>query len=158
MKNSLVWAMAGALWIGSAVPAASPAASPVAAPSLEWLSGSWLSERSGTWTEERWAPLRAGVLLGTSLTGRGEQALSYEFMRIAPDKAGAVHFWGSPEGSAPVPFALVAATENELVFENPKHDFPTRIVYRRDGDTLTATISGPGGRGAQSWSYRRRPD
>ena len=43
-----------------------------------------------------------------------------------------------------------------LVFENPAHDYPTRITYRRDGDRLVATISGPNGANPMSWRYRRR--
>jgi hypothetical protein len=43
------------------------------------------------------------------------------------------------------------------VFENPAHDFPTRVAYRRDGDRLVATVSGPGGRDAQSWTFVRKP-
>jgi hypothetical protein len=40
------------------------------------------------------------------------------------------------------------------VFENLEHDFPQRIEYQRDGDRLTATISGPGEDGeVQSISF-----
>ena len=51
---------------------------------------------------------------------------------------------------------LVSAAANSVVFENPAHDFPTRIAYRRHGKVLTATISGPGGAGSQSWRYVRQ--
>jgi hypothetical protein len=144
--------LVGALLLGSAAPAApSPAVS-----SLAWMSGSWISETKENWTEERWTPPRGGVMLGTGLSGRGNRAESFDFMRIAADRTGKISYWGSPQGATPVPFALVRASRNELVFENPSHDFPTRVVYRRDGNVLTATISGPGGKGAQSWRYRRR--
>jgi hypothetical protein len=36
-------------------------------------------------------------------------------------------------------------TANEVVFENPAHDFPKKITYKRDGDALTAAIEGPMG-------------
>ena len=151
-KLNCVW-LVGALLLGSAAPAASndPAAS-----SLAWLSGTWITQTAGSWTEERWAPPRAGVLLGTSLSGRGNRAESFDFLRIAADADGKISYWGAPQGAPAVAFALVRASRNELVFENPSHDFPTRIVYRRDGNWLTATISGPGGKDAQSWRYRRR--
>ena len=151
-KLNCVW-LVGALLLGSAAPAVSndPAAS-----SLAWLSGTWITQTAGSWTEERWAPPRAGVLLGTSLSGRGNRAESFDFLRIAADADGKISYWGAPQGAPAVAFALVRASRNELVFENPRHDFPTRIVYRRDGNRLTATISGPGGKDAQSWRYRRR--
>lgn len=145
--------LVGTLLLGSASPAApnDPATS-----TLAWMSGSWVTEAAGHWTEERWTPPRAGVLLGTSLSGRGNRAETFEFLRIAADEAGKISYWGSPQGAPPVAFALVRASRNELVFENPSHDFPTRIAYRRDGNVLTATISGPGVKDAQSWRYRRR--
>lgn len=134
--------------------AAAPEAEDAAA--LGWLAGTWVSEKDGRWTEERWSPPRGGMMLGTALTGRGEEASGFEYMRIAPDAEGRLAFWGSPGGQPPVPFHLTASGAREATFENPKHDFPTRIVYRRQGEVLTATISGPGGANAKSWSYKRR--
>ena len=147
--------LAGILLLGAAA-ASPPAQPPAGAASLKWMSGSWLTRDGDKWTEERWAPPRAGVLMGTSLAGAGERAEAYEFMRIAPDKDGVVSFWGSPGGAPPVGFKLVSAAANSVVFENPAHDFPTRIAYLRNGKVLTATISGPGGAGAQSWRYVRQ--
>lgn len=43
------------------------------------------------------------------------------------------------------------------VFADPGHDFPQVISYRRTGDSLTATIEGPGKDGQVkrfSWSWR----
>jgi hypothetical protein len=125
---------------------------------LEWLVGAWTTDSRPSafrWTEERWAPARGGVMLGTSLSGRTDKAFSYEFMRIAADKEGVITFWGSPEGRAPVPFRLVEVSHGEAVFENPSHDFPTRIVYRLTGQGLEATISGPGGANPQRWRYKK---
>lgn len=42
----------------------------------------------------------------------------------------------------PVTFILTSSSEGKLVFENPQHDFPQRITYRRLGmDSLVAEIS-----------------
>ena len=76
-------------------------------------------------------------------------------MRIAVDSNGKLTFWGSPDGKPPVPFRLTEAGPNLLAFENPAHDYPTRITYRREGEQLTATISGPNGAKPQNWRYRR---
>lgn len=124
--------------------------------SLKWLSGAWVTETKGEWVEERWAPARGGVMMGTSLAGRGTKATSFEFLRLTEDGSGAVSLWAAPGGRAPVRFRLASQTAAGAVFENPAHDFPTRIAYRRTGPTLTATISGPGGADAQSVRYRRR--
>lgn len=124
---------------------------------LGWLSGRWVEEGPDGWAEENWTPPRGGVMLGTGRTGKGNQARSFEFMRIADGPDG-VAFWGSPGGQAPVAFPLVEERTGEIAFENPRHDYPTRISYRREGKTLIATTSGPGGANPQTWRYRRVGD
>jgi hypothetical protein len=32
--------------------------------------------------------------------------------------------------------------ESTVIFENPAHDFPQRVGYKRDGDSLLAWIEG----------------
>ena len=124
---------------------------------LSWLSGRWVEEKGQDWTEENWAGPRGGVMLGTSLIGKGEKAGMYEFMRIAAgDGPGEIRFWASPAGKTPVPFRMTRRGLREVVFENPDNDYPTRIHYRREGRILTATISGPGGSNPTTWRYRRR--
>lgn len=133
---------------------ATPPPLPVA--TLAWMSGDWFEDKDGRWTEERWSRPRGGVMLGTSLGGRADEAGDYEFIRIAADAQGALTYFASHRGSAPVPFRLTSGGAGQAVFENPGHDYPTRIVYRRQGDVLTATISGPNGANPMSWRYRRR--
>ncbi|HEX8573248.1 MAG TPA: DUF6265 family protein [Allosphingosinicella sp.] len=123
--------------------------------SLEWLGGRWVQEGPEGWAEESWTEPRGGVMLGTGRTGKGDKALGFEFMRIADGPEGAV-FWGSPGGKTAVAFPLVQEGPNFAAFENPKHDYPSRISYRREGKLLIATTSGPGGTDPQTWRYRRR--
>ena len=138
----------GMMLVGSAQ-AASPGPSMPA-----WMSGHWEAADGGGWIEERWSPPRGGVMLGTNLSGKDSKAQAFEFLRIASEADGTVNYWGSPQGKPAVPFRMVSQSSSEVAFENPKHDFPTRIVYRRSGATMTATVSGPGGKGAQSWTFR----
>ena len=43
----------------------------------------------------------------------------------------------------PVSFYLTKSDDKELTFENPKHDFPTKIVYTKiSNDSLVAVIYG----------------
>ncbi len=124
---------------------------------LSWLAGHWVQEEVNGWAEESWTPPRGGTMLGTGLTGKDSKARSFEFMRIAESpQDGRPVFWGSPGGRAPVPFPMVKQALYEVVFENPTHDYPTRISYRRDGKMLIATTSGPGGSNPQTWRYKRR--
>jgi hypothetical protein len=123
---------------------------------LGWLAGTWVAEEAeGRWTEESWAAPRGGVMLGTSLAGQGDKAGWFEFMRIAPGKDGRLAFHASPGGAPASAFPLVASGAREATFENPAHDYPTRIEYRRSGNSLVAKISGPGGANPRAWRYRR---
>ena len=96
------------------------------------------------------------MLIGYSRSGRGETVREFEFLRIQAGADGALAYWASPGGRAPVAFRLVSASGTEAVFENPQHDFPQRIRYVRAGDRLTATISAIDGSNAMSWNYERR--
>jgi hypothetical protein len=133
--------------------AASPAAT---VDDLGWLAGQWASEADGRWTEESWTAPRGGVMLGVSRSGRGDALREYEFIRIAAGDDGALAYIAQPQGGAPVVFALVWHDGNSATFENAAHDYPQRIAYARDGDTLTATISAIDGSKARRWTYRRR--
>lgn len=138
------------------VAALSLAAAPaVEVDDLQWLSGSWVSRDGDEWTEEWWTPPRGGIMIGAGFSGRGEKATSFEHMRIMAGEDGAVAFYGMPDGAPAVRFALVRDGEGEAVFENPAHDYPQRIRYRLEGETLVATTSLMDGSRKQSWTYRR---
>jgi hypothetical protein len=125
-------------------------------PDLDWMAGYWLSCEDGQDVAETWSERRGGVMLGTSIT-TGDDSFFWEQMRIEtrePD--GALAFVALPRGQAGGAFPLVRWGEREAVFENPAHDFPQRIIYRRDGDRLTGRIEGNGGRSAE-WNYRAAP-
>lgn len=126
---------------------------------IGWLSGRWVSDNGKEWTEENWSSPKGGVMLGNSKQGKGAHAAEFELLRISSDDKGAIIYWALPGGaSAPTPFTLVEKAANHVAFENPSHDYPMRIEYNRDGDTLTAKISGPGGSNPISWSYKRAAD
>jgi hypothetical protein len=136
------------------------AAAPAPAEELGWLSGAWVSETTQGWTEENWTSPRGGMLLGTNRSGEGAKATGYEFMRIACEEERCT-FYGSPAGQPPVAFRETSRLDvphkafHEMVFENTTHDYPTKIVYRREGDILSGTVSGPGGKNPMSWTFRR---
>ena len=143
-----------AIMLGAAL--ATPAPAPAVA-QLAWMSGRWEAESDQGWTEEQWSAPRGGVMMGFSRSGAGDGLREYEFIRLAPGESGVPTYFASPGGRAPVGFALVRSEGSSATFENPAHDFPQRVHYRRDGDTMVATISAIDGSNAISWTYRRRP-
>lgn len=110
---------------------------------FDWLAGHWCGGSAERKIDEVWLPEAGGALLGMSRTVRGERTESFEFMRLVPaGKDAGLHV--QPNGVAPTLFALTGHGEGWLVLENPAHDFPNRIEYRRDGAGLRASIAGPG--------------
>lgn len=136
----------------AALASSTPPATDVAG--LGWMSGRWQTEAGGMWTEEVWLTPRGGMMLGLSRAGRGDHAGEFEFLRLEAGDDGVPVYWGSPAGRTAVGFRLVEVDAQSAVFENRDHDYPQRIAYRRDGATLTATISAADGTNPMSWTYR----
>src|SRR4051812_2069209 len=84
-----------ALALLAAIGATAAGPPPARVAQLGWLAGAWVEEKHGAWTEERWAPPRGGVMLGASLSGKGNRADDFEFTRIAADPNGTVDYWAS---------------------------------------------------------------
>jgi len=71
-------------------------------------------------------------MLGVNRTAQGESG-SFEFLRIAIDGERLAYF-ASPGGKAPTAFHLAELDGKHVVFENPEHDFPQRILYWIDDE------------------------
>lgn len=135
-----------------AVPAAASAQS--AEPQLPaWLAGAWSNSQGDRWTEEFWTHPRGGIMIGASREGQGETLRSWESIRILRKADGSLAYVPMPNGGAPVEFAMVRQDDRSIEFANPAHDFPQRIRYWRDGDTLHAEIALIDGGRAIQWSY-----
>ena len=131
------------------------AAPPMRVVDLGWMSGHWATTVNNITTEEAWSAPRGGVMLGYSRATSGELTREFEFLRIIADEDGVLSYIAQPGGGAPVGFRMTAHGATSVTFDNPQHDFPQRIVYRRSGDTMVATISALDGSHAMSWTYRR---
>ena len=128
-----------------------------AEPTLDWLAGHWCGTGPEQQIDEVWLPEAGGALLGMSRTVRGARVESFEYMRIVFD-AGKAQFHVQPNGVPATVFTQAGRGEGWIRFENSAHDFPNRIEYRRDGDTLHAYIAGPGRDGKEMkipFDYRR---
>ena len=132
------------------------AQAPVSVADLAWMAGAWENAEGERWTEEVWVAPRGGMMMGLSRAGRGETVREFEYIRLQAGADGVPVYWASPGGGPAVGFRLVASDAASATFENPAHDFPQRIHYRRDGDRLVATISARDGSNATSWTYQRR--
>jgi hypothetical protein len=110
---------------------------------LGWLAGCWSRTDAEAGSGEQWTAPRGGTMLGVSRTVRDGRTVEYEFVVIRAAQDGTLFYHAHPSGQASTEFRLARASDREVVFENPAHDFPQRVGYRLDpDDKLTAWIEG----------------
>ena len=110
---------------------------------LAWLAGCWELRSGARIVEEQWTSPRGGLMLGASRAVRNDSLIEFEQVRI--EQRGTDLFYvASPSRQATAEFKATSADASSVVFENPAHDFPKKIFYRRQGaDSLVAGIEGP---------------
>jgi len=124
---------------------------------LSWMSGDWQTAPGGrAQIEEHWTQAAGGMMIGMGRTIAGEKTYQFEYLRIE-QRADGIYYVAHPKGQCPgTDFKLTRASANEAMFENPQHDFPKRIMYRKGADdSITASIDGGEGSKAMSFTYRR---
>lgn len=118
------------------------AQTPSTAAALTWIGGCWTRDVRDGVNEEQWMAPLGGSMLGMSRTVRAGKTVEFEFLRIT-EVNGVLAYIAMPSGQKETTFPVKTLTEREVVFENPTHDFPQRVIYRRTGDAaLTARIEG----------------
>jgi hypothetical protein len=113
---------------------------------LSWLRGCWeRTTRTGRAVEHWVGDIRELTGVARLITdGRDRET---EHLRIYMHGDSLVYD-AHPESQAPNIFTLRTHAADSLVFEDPEHDFPQRIVYRRVGtDSLIATVGNIAGTG-----------
>jgi hypothetical protein len=109
---------------------------------LSWMAGCWRQESSGRIVDEVWMAPRGDGMLGMSRTVAKDRIVEHEFLQIRVQEGRLVYI-AKPSRQAEATFTAVAASAREVIFENPTHDFPQRIVYRLQSDgNLAARIEG----------------
>lgn len=124
---------------------------------LGWLGGSWRAVDGDRTTDETWIPLDDGAWLGFNRTRVDGETRGHELLRLSRTHSG-VQLAAAPSGQTTTSFALTRASGSEALFENPGHDFPKWVRYRRDGDRLVASIGDQLGEPAASWRYDAMPE
>ena len=107
-------------------------------------------------TLEMWMPASGDMMLGASRTQVAGVTREYEQLVLSAE-GGALVYTASPSRQATTSFTATHASDTALVFENPEHDFPQLIRYRRAGtDSLVARVEGPGRDGPRGIDFPMR--
>lgn len=158
LRSTAVGVLATCLasFAGPIVPNAAADDERATAADLAWLAGCWRQEREEQLTEECWLEPRDGMMVGINRVTGGKRPF-FEFLRIA-DSGGGLAYLADPSGQEPAAFPMIESANHRVVFENPEHDFPQRIIYWLDGEqTLHARIEGvvDGEKRGGDWVYQR---
>jgi len=108
---------------------------------LQWLAGCWEQRSAARVTQEQWMAPAGGSMHGMSRTVAGASTRAWEWLRIALHD-GRLSYIALPSGQKETAFAATTITDTLAVFENPAHDFPQTISYRRvSADSVVARIA-----------------
>lgn len=113
---------------------------------VEWLVGFWnrTNVKPDRLAHERWEKISDTELSGWGISLRNGDTTFVEKLKIFT-KDGTLYYQADvPENPAPVSFAFTSITKNGFVCENPDHDFPKKIEYVVNGDSMVVTTSGNG--------------
>ncbi len=107
-----------------------------------WMAGCWTQTTDKSSRDEIWSKASGGTMIGLARVVAKEKTSSVEFMRLHQEKDG-LYFTALIPGEPETSFKLIKFENKKAIFENPKHDFPTRIIYGQNPDSsLFARIEG----------------
>ena len=112
---------------------------------VKWISGEWQNKSKDGILTESWERINDTVFNAVCYFVHGKDTLHNEKISLKQANNAIVY---SPvvkgeNGNRPVDFKMTSVNANELVFENPKHDYPQKIVYTKiTADSLVTKISG----------------
>lgn len=93
-------------------------------------------------------------MLAISRTVNRDRISAFEFLRILEREGGLVYI-AQPNGAPPTEFVLTEFSSKRAVFENPRHDYPKKIVYELTEKGMTATIGFTKGGTPRKFEFQR---
>lgn len=113
--------------------------------SCNWLIGTWVSHFPEADVYEQWKRVNDHELAGYSYSRQQGDSIPFEYIQLKEDEQGLYYIvtGARKQNDSSVRFTATQITDGFLQFENPQHDFPTRITYRHvNADSIYAEISG----------------
>lgn len=115
----------------------------------KWVIGTWQNQTSDGLFTEQWNQKNDSVYSAISTIIVNKDTVFYESISLE-QKDDLLYYIVSVKDQnkeLPVSFKLISVTDSQLVFENAKHDFPSKITYSKiKEDSIVAFISGLIGR------------
>ena len=109
-----------------------------------WLIGSWENSSEEGLSIEKWKRESDSTYSGESYFVIGKDTVFSEKISLiqSDNKLYYIPTVNNQNNGQSIKFALSSSTENKIVFENSKHDFPQKIEYKLiTSDSLVAQVS-----------------
>jgi len=124
---------------------------------LAWLAGGWRTASENGSVEEHWIPPTGGMMLAVGRFIVDGKAVAFEFLRIE-QRGEAIVYTAQPNGKPGTEFHLTELSGESAVFENPEHDHPKILRYRRSGDSLHIEVEGDEGKSVFELEAQNAPE
>ena len=127
---------------------------------IDWLIGTWENNSDKGNLLEIWKKENDSVYSGQSFYIKAKDTLHFESIQLK-QICDSLLYSSSVKGQdndLALDFRLTSKTQNQFVFENPKNDYPKKIVYKLiSKDSLVAIISGiqQGKASSETFSMKR---
>jgi hypothetical protein len=129
---------------------------------MNWLVGEWFNNMPEGNLTETWTRINDSTYNGQTYFIKEKDTLHSESI-VLTQKGKTLLYIPTVKGQnedKPVEFKMMESkNENEFTFENPKHDYPQKIVYKKVNETnLVATISGKqqGKQSSESYPMKKK--
>ena len=113
---------------------------------MNWILGQWEYKMPEGILTETWTKTNDSIFSGTTYFIINKKDTVHSETIILTQLKDELIYSPTVKGQnddKPIDFIMTSDSENNFVFENPKHDYPKRIAYQKvDNNRLVATISG----------------
>ncbi len=112
---------------------------------MNWLVGNWEQKLPDGTLKETWTKQNDSTFSGDSYFINLKDTVHFESIKLT-QRAEELIYIATVVGQnneEPVEFKLISDADSTFAFENPAHDYPQKITYKKVSETsLIATISG----------------
>jgi hypothetical protein len=110
---------------------------------LTWLCGTWERQQKNSVLLEQWHQVDDTLMVGEGMSVKGSDTTITETMKLLARDSSLYFVAVVPHNDSAVYFRLSTVDSTGWLFENPAHDFPTKVSYRQvSADSLYARIEG----------------
>ena len=129
---------------------------------MNWLIGNWENKMDDGILSETWKKENDSTFSGKSYFIVNSKDTVHSETIILTQLNDELIYRPTVKGQnddKPIDFIMTSDSENTFVFENPKHNYPQKIVYKKvNENSLVATISGmqQGKQSTESYPMKRK--